>query len=217
DIPGPDGFDTVAPLVRTGMVNPVFAETIAATFTGGFKRLHGAFRFGEYSKKNQGSHYGFIENGVVMSRMIPGLATIIIRNSGTVEMTTWTGMDKDAADPIRYARQNGLPLVDYDPVTGESFPGKYVSQPLLGNWSGSVEGKYRTLRAGAGIVDAEGDRFFLYGYFSSATASAAARTFMAFGPRYAMLTDINALEHTYLAIYRWNDAGFQVQHLIREM
>src|SRR5208282_4156678 len=45
-LPGPDGIGRVAPLVTTGMVNPVLVARTAATFAGGFKREHGAFRSG---------------------------------------------------------------------------------------------------------------------------------------------------------------------------
>ena len=44
-----------------------------------------------------------------------------------------------------------------------------------------------------------------------------ARVFLAYRCKYAMLLDINALEHTYLAVYRTQDAQFQVQHLIKGM
>ncbi|HEV7502721.1 MAG TPA: hypothetical protein VGQ33_22040, partial [Vicinamibacteria bacterium] len=58
--PGPDGIGSVAPLVRTGRINPVDAGRVAATFIGGFKRIHGAFREGPLAKVNDGSHYGFV-------------------------------------------------------------------------------------------------------------------------------------------------------------
>ena len=38
-LPGPDGIDTSAPLVRTGLINPMDAPRTVATFTGGFKRV----------------------------------------------------------------------------------------------------------------------------------------------------------------------------------
>ena len=44
-----------------------------------------------------------------------------------------------------------------------------------------------------------------------------ARVFGAYQCRYAMLLDINALEHTYLAIYRTEGGEFRVQHLIKGM
>ncbi|HEY6923536.1 MAG TPA: hypothetical protein VI653_08715, partial [Steroidobacteraceae bacterium] len=73
---GPDGIGTSAPLVRNGMVSPASTAQTAATFAGGFKREHGAFRYGALALQNHGSHYGFIEQGVVFSKLQPGLATL---------------------------------------------------------------------------------------------------------------------------------------------
>ncbi len=44
-----------------------------------------------------------------------------------------------------------------------------------------------------------------------------ARVFAAYGCSYAMSTDMNALEHTYLALYRVEDKGLQIDHLIQGM
>jgi hypothetical protein len=44
-----------------------------------------------------------------------------------------------------------------------------------------------------------------------------ARVFQGYGCRYAMLLDMNALEHTYLALYAHKDGEIVVQHLIRGM
>jgi hypothetical protein len=44
-----------------------------------------------------------------------------------------------------------------------------------------------------------------------------ARVFQAYGCRYAMLLDMNALEHTYLALYARQDGKIAVQHLILGM
>ena len=146
-LPGPDGIDSIAPLVRTGMVNPLFVNHVAATFTGGFKRYHGAFRSGEFSLKSHGTHYGFVENGVILSKLQEGLATVIIDAGGQLDMKTWTAQDAINLETIRYARQNGLPLIEPGP-DGLPQPGKLVSQPLIGNWSGSQDGRYRTGRVG---------------------------------------------------------------------
>jgi hypothetical protein len=215
-LPGPDGIGTVRPLVNTGKLNPVWLDRVVSTFTGGFKRYHGAFKWTEFSLRNGGSHYGFIEHGVIMSKPIPGLATVIVYADGTVDLKTWTEADDADIPRIRHARQNGLPIIDYDPVSGQSMVGTYVPQPN-GNWSGSVEGRFRTLRAGLAIQENGGDRFLIYGYFSTATPSAMARVFEAYRCKYAMLTDMNALEHTYLALYRTRDSQFDVQHLIKGM
>ena len=57
----------------------------------------------------------------------------------------------------------------------------------------------------------------IYGYFSGATPSAMAQVFLAYGCRYAMLLDMNALEHTYMALYRRQGDRFSTQHLIAGM
>src|SRR5271157_2171652 len=44
-LPGPDGIGTISPLVSTGMIGPESASRTVAAFTGGFKRMHGAFKF----------------------------------------------------------------------------------------------------------------------------------------------------------------------------
>ena len=62
-----------------------------------------------------------------------------------------------------------------------------------------------------------GRRFLIYGYFSTATPSAMARTFQAYDCAHAMLLDMNALEHTYLALYPSVDGQRQVEHLISGM
>lgn len=86
-----------------------------------------------------------------------------------------------------------------------------------GNWSGSKDKKLRTLRAGMALQYNRGKQFLIYGYFSKATPSAMARVFQAYGCRYAMHLDMNAFEHTYLAVYRHRGSELQVQHLIRGM
>lgn len=216
-LPGPDGIGTVEPLVNTGMVNPLRARRVVATFVGGFKRYHGAFRYSDFAFKNHGSHYGFIENGVVFSKLQPGLATVIIYNNGVVELKTWTDKDNANLFRIRHARQNGVPIIDYDETTRVSKPGSRIMSWGLGNWSGSVNGRYRTLRSGIGLQEHDGYRFLIYGYFSTATPSAMARVFQAYQCKYAMLLDMNALEHTYLAVYQEKDSRFTVQHLIKGM
>ena len=48
-LPGPDGIGNASPLVRSGMVSPEVVGRTFATFTAGFKRQHGAFKFGDYA------------------------------------------------------------------------------------------------------------------------------------------------------------------------
>ena len=92
-LPGPDGIGRIAPLVSTGLVNPEDVPRTVATFTGGFKREHGAFKFGVLAKQNHGSHYGFIEQGVVFSKLQPGLATVVVLDDGSIDMKTWRDTD----------------------------------------------------------------------------------------------------------------------------
>ena len=216
-LPGPDGINTMEPLVNTGILNPADMERIAGTFIGGFKRFHGAFKYGDLALTNSGSHYGFIENGVVMSKLQPGLSTALVFADGTVALKTWTEKDNAILHKIRHARQNGVAIIEYDEATRVSKPGKLVNRWGPGNWSGSAKGEFRSLRAGLGIQEHEGSRFLVYGYFSSATPSAMARVFQAYGCKYAMHLDMNALVHTYLAVYRTQESQFLPEHLIEGM
>jgi hypothetical protein len=215
-LPGPDGFDAAAPLVRTGMLQPQLLEQVVATFTGGFKREHGAFSHGPLAVANHGSHYGFIEQGVVFSRLQPGLATLTVQHDGTVGMTTWRNDDAQRVGTLRHARQNGMALVEPG-ADGTPVAGRTVEQWGVGNWSGSADERLRTLRAGACIVAQGGRRFLVYGYFSSATPRAMARVFLAYGCGYAMHLDMNALEHTYLALYPRSGERLGVEHLVPGM
>ncbi len=216
-LPGPDGIGTIRPLVATGMVTPRDAPRTAATFTGGFKRAHGAFKYGELSLKNRGSHYGFVEEGVVFSKLRPGLATLLADTDGGVRMKTWTEDDDRSLARVRYARQNGVPLVEWDEVAGGPVPGALVNRWGPGNWSGSANEELRSVRAGACLQETPGARYLLYAYFSSATPSAMARVFQAYGCRYAMLLDMNAPVHTYLAVYGEPGTKGAVQHLMQAM
>lgn len=216
-LPGPDGFDDRRPLVSTGMLDPAWLPRIAATFTGGFKREHGAFHYGALAQVNGGSHYGFIEQGTVFSRLQPGLATLYVRTDGRVGMKTWTAADTALLPSIRHARQNGVALLEPDPASGRGLPAPLVTRWGAGNWSGSSDEQLRTLRAGACLSNTAGHQYLLYGFFSTATPSAMARVFAAYACHYAMQLDINALEHTYLAIYTHRGSEMRVQHLVTGM
>jgi len=216
-LPGPDGIGGVAPLVVNGMVNPQMVERTAVAFAGGFKREHGAFRYGALAQHNQGTHYGFIEQGVVFSKLQPDLATLWVDDAGEVRMKTWTADDESRLPHIKFARQNGVPLIEYDERTGVSSPGALVDSWGPGNWSGSEDERLRTLRAGACLQESGRERFLIYGYFSTATPRAMARVFQAYGCRYAMHLDMNALEHTYFAVYTHKNGRIAVEHLIEGM
>jgi hypothetical protein len=140
-----------------------------------------------------------------------------VLDDGAVHMTTWSEADDRLLARIHYARQNGVPLVEPDPAAGAPAPGALVAKWGPGNWSGSATGELRALRAGVCLLETGGRRFLLYGWFSTATPSAMAWVFQAYGCRYAMLLDMNALEHTYLAVYARQDGKIAVEHLIRGM
>ncbi len=216
-VPGPDGIGSSSPLVVNGMVNPPTVARSVATFAGGFKREHGAFRYGALAEQNHGSHYGFIQEGTVFSKLQPHLATLLVYDDETVAMKTWTAADDASLAHIRYARQNGVPLIEYDEKTGLSAAGALVHSWGPGNWSGSSEEHLRTVRAGVCLVESGTARLLVYGYFSTATPSAMTRVFEAYGCRYAMHLDMNALEHTYFALYAHRDGRIVVQHLIEGM
>ena len=136
---------------------------------------------------------------------------------GSVTLKTWTDEDDADLPRIRYARQNGVPILERDPSTGLGTPGSRVRDWGGGNWSGSVDKKARTLRAGLCIQENQGRQYLIYGYFSTATPSAMARIFQAAGCGYAMQLDMNALEHTYMAIYRPQGSTLLTEHLIEGM
>ncbi len=216
NLPGPDGFRNSGSIVRTGMLSPALTDRVAATFAAGFKRSHGAWRASDKAFSNQGHHYGFLSNGVVFSRLHPGLSTIYVLDDGTVGMRTWTEADEDLLPSLRFARQNGVPLIEPN-AQGEGVPGSQVTSWLGGNWSGSAEADLRTLRGGACLREVDGRQFLIYAYFSTATPSAMARTFQAYQCDYAMLLDMNSQDHTYMALYTENDGTPVPEHLVSGM
>ncbi len=211
NLPGPDGFNTAAPLTRTGMLSPALTDRVAAAFTGGFKRSHGAWRAGDKAFTNYGHHYGFLSHGVLFSKLHPGLSTIIVMDDGSIDMRKWTEADRKILPRIRFARQNGVPLIE------DGVPGDQVTSWLGGNWSGSAEADLRTLRGGTCMKEQDGRKFLIYAYFSTATPSAMARTFQAYGCDHAMLLDMNSQDLTYMALYTREDRNVIPHHLVAGM
>jgi len=216
-LPGPDGIGSIAPLISTGLIAPEDAPKTVSAFTAGFKREHAAFKYGDLALKNHGTHYGFIENGVVFSKLQPGLSTIFVLNDNSVGMKTWGEDDNRLLARIKHARQNGVPVVEWDEASHAPAPGALVKTWGPGNWSGSEDVKLRTMRSGAAIQKNGAKRFLIYAVFSAATPSAMARVFQAYRVDYAMLLDMNALEHTYLALYRRSGSLMFVDHLMKGM
>jgi hypothetical protein len=209
---GPDGIGTIAPLAATGLIRPDLAKKAVAAFTGGYKRDHSAFHYGNLALVNHGSHYGIIENGVVFSKLQPGLATVICMDDGSLDAKTWTEADNALLPRIRFARQNGVPLIE-----SEGVPGALVSRWGPGNWAGTETRALRSIRASMAIVKSHGKKFLIYAIFSDATPSAMARVYQAYQVNYAMLTDMNALEHTYMALYRRAGTALTIDHLLKGM
>lgn len=215
-LPGPDGVGSPAPLVTTGMPAPTALGDVIATFAGGFKREHGGFKWGALSAQNFGSHYGFVEGGAVLSKLQPGLSTLYTLDDGTFDMKTWTREDDALLPRVAYARQNGVALVETG-ADGQPAAGALVRNWGAGNWSGSADAKQRTLRGGACLVAVGSKKYLVYGYFSTATPSAMAAVFLAQGCRHALNLDMNAPEHTYMALYVRQGDRMEVRHLVRAM
>jgi hypothetical protein len=135
-----------------------------------------------------------------------------------MQMKTWQEAGNKLLPKIKHARQNGVPLIEsFDEASESSVPGRLVARWGPGNWSGSENEKLRTIRAGAAVQENHGRQFLIYAVFSDATPSAMTRVFQAYQCKYAMLLDMNALEHTYLAIYRRSGSQLVLDHLMKGM
>ena len=217
---GPDGFNKLAPFVPTGTVSPVDLRATMATFSGGFQRRHGAFRYGELAKTRKAHHYGFMEDGVVLSSLTPGLATIVGYRDGRTELKTWLDADSARLKEQRYARQNGVPLIEGGGADTVGIPGRFVGKWGAGNWSGSAERELRTPRAAACLIDENGVRLLVYAYFSGHTPSGMARVLQAYRCDYAVHLDMNSAGQAYFALFRKTGEGpfdYQTEHLVKSM
>lgn len=137
-------------------------------------------------------------------------------DDGSVQMKTWDTQDDGMLPKVKHARQNGVPVVEFDEKSQATVPGRLINKWGPGNWSGSGEMKLRTIRAGAARQSHGRKRFLVYAVFSDATPSAMARVFQAYRCRYAMHLDMNALAHTYVALYRAGSQLF-VDYLLSDM
>lgn len=214
---GPDGVDSFGDLVNPGQVPPHDIPKTVATISGGFQLKHSHFRWGKYAGVNKSTHFGFIDNGVVMAKPNPGLSTIFVRVDGSFEMKTWTEADVSELPKIRYLRQNNLPLVEPD-ASGRGIPGDHVTNLQHGNWSGSAEGNLYTPRGAACKVEAHGEEYFVYAYFSAATPASMARVFQAYGCKQGIHLDMNSPGQAYLALMGMrNDGRLDTQPLTTDM
>ena len=210
---GPDGFKSLRPqLAFPGVVHPLILPKVVGTFAGGFQRKDSAFKRGPLRDFNKGHHYGFMEKGVLMSTLVPNLATFITYTNGDVDIKTWTKEDNEKLHLVRDARQNGVPLIE----NGEPSP--LVRQWVPGNWFGSAKAELKTLRTSACILNEDGKRYLMISFFSSHTPNALARVLQSYGCNYAMQFDINGLMLTYAAFFQRDDkGGFNIEHLYSPM
>lgn len=199
--PGPDGFASIAPLERSAVVPPWASDRLAGTFSGGFKREHGAFKYGPFAEKDHGTHYGFAEGGVVLSRLQVGLSTLFQRRGDPrPQLRTWTSADAKAGSRgLLFARQNGVPLIQDGGIGSLTRGG--------GNWSGSNEKKTETMRSAACVSTAGGGRWLVYALFTSSTPPTMAAVLKAYGCAQAMHLDMNAPVLTYAASYGGGAGG----------
>jgi hypothetical protein len=209
---GPDGFDSLRPLAQSGILNPVYRPRLAATMCGGFQRHHAVFKAGDLN----GKYYGFMQEGVVLSKLNNGMSTLIMYKNGDVDIKNWTDADTANLANIRYARQNGAALIEPD-SSGKGIPGKFVGNWMLGNWSGSVDAKLRSQRAGACIASNNGHKYLIFGYFSAATPSAMARVFQAYQCESAIHLDMNSAAQGYLGLFSNNGKDYFTEHPVKEM
>jgi hypothetical protein len=215
---GPDGFDRMDPLITLGNVPPFHWSETIGTFSGGFQKRHSAFRYGELSKENKAHHYGFMQNGVMLSSPTEGLATVVIYKHGSVELKRWTAQDNDKLPRIRHIRQNGVPLIHRD-ETGHGIPGKYVKHWSRGNWSGTADRQLKAPRGAACIIETPQDNYMVYAYFSGATPSAMARVFQAYGCNFAIQLDLNSPGQAYASLFRTrgNGSSLDIELLVTNM
>jgi hypothetical protein len=182
------------------------------TFTGGFQRHHSAFKAGPYSSINKASHYGFMEKGVVMSTIVPNLATIVMNSDGTTDFKTWKTEDEAGLAKVRDIRQNGVPLIE------DGIPHPLVSSWVAGNWSGSAEVQLKTPRVSACLLERGSKRYLMVSYFTTHTPNAMARVLQAYGCKYAVHLDMNSPVFAYSAFFTQLPGGkFKIEHLHKSM
>jgi hypothetical protein len=157
-----------------------------------------------------------MQEGVVLSKLNNGMSTLIMYKNGEIDIKNWTDADSENINKIRYARQNGLPLIEPD-SSGKGIPGIFVGNWRLGNWSGSADAKLRSQRAGACIASNNGHRYLIYGYFSAATPSAMARVFQAYNCDTAIHLDMNSAAQGYLGLFSNDGKNYFTEHPVKEM
>ena len=135
----PPGASSKAPLDAGSSISASEAPLVTAAFNGGFKRDAGAG--------------GMIVDGIEVSPMLNGKATVGLTQDGAVEIGVWgTDLPGSSAPPVD-ARQNLQLLVDGGVATSAS---RSTSDAV---WGGSVSGAV-TARSGLG-VDKSGNVYYV--------------------------------------------------------
>jgi hypothetical protein len=215
---GPDGFNSMAPLIPIGHVPPFVWPKTIGTFSAGFQKRHGAFKYGKLSTFNKAHHYGFMEHGVLLVSPSEGLASVIMYKDGRVELKRWTAEDNKSLPHIRHLRQNGVPLIHRD-ENGQGIPGIWVRHWSRGNWSGSANKELRAPRGAACLIETPRENYLAYAFFSSATPSAMARVFQSYGCSFAIHLDLNSPGQAYASLFktRGNDGSIDIELLMKTM
>ena len=87
------------------------------------------------------------------------------------QMKTWADGDNRSLPLIEHARQNGVPLIEFDQTSQLPIPGALVTHWGAGNWAGSEDRALRTIRAGAALQQHAGRRFLIYAVFFMSAAN----------------------------------------------
>jgi hypothetical protein len=194
-----------------GSIPPYKINSAVSVFIGGYKKTHGTFKYGEH----QGKTYGFMENGVVLSKMEAGLATIYSTKDGEVHIGKWPKDKNEEAILMKNvvsARQNGVMIIDnYE-------PGKHINSWGGGNWSGDVNGNLRTLRSTVCMQRTNGKKYLVFGAFTAASPNTMARVLQSYSCEYAMQLDMNAYMYLHNAIFKFDKNNqIDIEYLHTEM
>ena len=203
---GPDGVGNARPLHMNGLVPPYDVKNTISSFNAGYQRYDMVMVSGALAERNQSSHWGFVQNGVVLSKLQPGLATTVVYTDGTVDMLTWPEDDSKLRARVKDARQNSMALIEgYDQSKHQSIPGIAVAGAHIGdaNWAATTP----RLRSGVCLQESGGHRHLIFAYLPSAEPSTLARVFQAYDCKYAMQLDINLERVAHLPYYKHDANG----------
>ena len=198
-------------VVPVGHIPPYELESSIGVFIGGFKQRHSTIKYGPH----EGKTYGYIQNGVELRKMAPGLATLLALKDGTIRIERWPeNLDQQLQlrKKVVSARQNGAMLLE------QGVPGPLVNNWKHGNWSADAKGVRTSLRAGVCLQSKENRQYLIYMAFTSATPSSMARVMQAYRCDNAMHLDMNAYIYMHNALFKIEDGNhLTVEYLNKEM